>query len=266
MQRFSIFKQALISRRTTVAVSAVGLFLFALGYTSLYGSVSGHIGDLINNLPKGLESIFGDVSSASTPEGWINLELFGILAPMIVGILAITFGSSVIGKEEQDRTLELILSTPTKRSSILNQKVSAVLAQSVIISFSVWLGVAVGTLLFEFNISLLNSLWASVSLFLLGAVFGTFAVTAQSVTGKKTSGSGIASALFAVTYFGFIVSKLVDSLAKLKYISPFYYFDTEKILVSGPEFSRLLVLLLAFIIFYLVARISFAKRDTGASI
>lgn len=261
MNQFKIFKQSLSSRKVSTISCAIALFLFALLYAGLFKTMADQIHIFEKSFPQGLDAFFGSIATASTPEGWLNLELFGIFSPFVVAIAAITFGSAAIGKEEENHTLELILSTPTSRTKVLLQKTFAVLAQSLIISLFVYLGVALGSLIFQFHPSLVNTAVACLSLFLFGAFFGTLSLAVQALSGKKSAASGTSAGIFLLTYLSFVLSKLLDSLSWLRFTSPFHYFNSEGNLFGSFNMFGFLFPVFFSVIFILIAIVGFKRRD-----
>jgi ABC-2 type transport system permease protein len=136
-------------------------------------------------------------------------------------------------------------------------------AQAALIAGMTWGGVAIGTVLFNFDVSLVNVFWASFSAWLLGLVYGYFALAAQSLKGKRTFGAAAGAGFLALTYFFNLVADQVGALEFLKYLSPFYYFNVQNILLTGANITNFAVLALCAVAFYIVAYVKFMNRDTG---
>lgn len=258
----SIFLRTLRERRLSTAIYCAALFGFALMFAVLYKEFVGELEGVLDSFPESMSAFLGDLSAASTPEGWLGIELFGLFLPIILAVVGVGFGASAIGREEDEGTLELLLASPVSRHKIFVQKALAIAAQLGLVSLSVWLGVAVGSMFFDFDVSLGNVFFACVSAWLLGLVFGFTALAVQSVTGKRAKGLGIGAGVVVVTYIADVVSQLIDWLEFLKYVSPFYYFNELEILQNGYNAS-MLVLLAVVVVLYVIAHGAFVKRDTG---
>lgn len=261
--RSSIYSRTFKSRWVSMLACSVGLFLFALMYTSLFKSYQNSISSLVNNIPSGLSSILGDLNIASTPAGWLDLELFSLLMPMIIAILGIIYGSGSIGKEETSGTLELLLASPISRGRILAEKALAMATQLLLVALGGWAGSALGSVLFHFHVSLVNVLMASLLGWLLGLAFGSFGLMAQSFSGRRGWAVGFSSGFLVLSYVAYVLSGLVNYLHTLKYGSLFYYFDASSWLQGNYTWWHAAVLGGVAIIGYLVAHIRFYLRDTG---
>ncbi|MCA9349742.1 ABC transporter permease subunit [Candidatus Saccharibacteria bacterium] len=257
-----IMLRAIKKRRLSTIIYSAGLFSFAMMFAALFQDFAKDIDQLVATIPSGFEAFIGNMAAASTPPGWLAVELYGLFVPMILTIIGTGFGASAIGEEEDSGTLELLLASPISRSKILSGKVFAIMAQLGIVAGAVWSGIALGSLLFEFDISLNNVFQASLSGWLLGMSFGMATLAIQSITKSRSKALGIGSGIVATTYIANVVSKLVDYLGFIKYFSPFYYFDESYILHNGMR-SLSIILVILPVILFLIAYSSFRNRDTG---
>lgn len=259
----AVFARAIRERRVSILVTSLGMFAFAFMFASMHKTFTGDMQMFANSFPPEFSAFVGDLSAAASPEGFLNIELYSLVLPFAVAIMGIILGASVIGKEENSGTLELLLASPVSRSKIILAKFTAIVAALVIISLSAWLGVFVGQTFFVFAIDLKDVLLASLSVLLLGMFYATTALTGHNATGKSALGAGIGATLLALTYFANVISQLIDSLDYLKYVSPFYYMDTLNVLKGEGELINFIILFGASILLYSVAHIKFTKRDTG---
>ena len=132
-----------------------------------------------------------------------------------------------------------------------------------VVAMSVWLGVAIGTLLFSFDVSLVDTFWATAMSWILGMFFAFVTLAVQAMSGRRSLALGVGSALLAATYMLDVVSKLLESLDFLKYFSPFYYSSPPTVLLEGINIANFVGLVLAVGVLYFIAHIFFNKRDTG---
>jgi len=259
----AIFIKSIWDRKISTFVVGSSLLAFAFLFVALFETIAGELTGYLDSFPAEFSAIIGDLSNATTPAGWLSIELYSLFVPFAVCIIAIIAGANAIGKEEDSGTLELLLASPISRAKLFTQKSLAILTQVAVIGLMTWLGVYIGSLLFEFDVNLANVLWASISAVALGALFGSIALATQAVTGKRAMALGVASGVLAIGYALNILSSLVESLEWVKFLSPFYYFNVEDTLSSGVDFTKLAVLVVLTIALYIIAHIWFAKRDTG---
>jgi ABC-2 type transport system permease protein len=98
-----IFSIYVISRWKNILIWSVSMFILALVFAGLYDSFKGEITDMIGNAPKLMEAMIGPISEdAVTPEIWLGIELYGLLFPILLAVIAVSAGASAIGTEEEE--------------------------------------------------------------------------------------------------------------------------------------------------------------------
>jgi len=261
---YPIFSNYLLSRWISMFIWSICMFLLALMFTGLYESFSGEIDRMAETAPAALEAVWGgNLAYASTPEGWLGLELYGLMLPIVLSIVGVAAGASAIGNEEDSGTLELLLASPISRVVLISQKYGAAGAQIFIVAFSVWIGVMVGTWIFPFDVSLRDVLSASVMAWLLGFLSCSVTLLAQSVRGHKSVAISAGATFVAVSYVADILPKLIDSLSALKWVSVFFYYNGPDVLLNGIKPTYMAVIVVACVLIFALAAWMFNKRDTG---
>lgn len=259
----AIFIRSLRARWKSTLVWSLGLFALALLFAGLHQSFASEINDLVGLYPEDLQAFVGNISGAAEPAGWLGLQLYNIFLPFVVGAIGVGFGSSAIGKEEESGTLELLLASPISRGRILLQKAAAIEAQLAIIAGSLWLGVAIGSVIFPFDVSLLDVFWASFMGWLMGVFFGFGTLALQTLSGNRGFALSTGIAVLVIGYFADALAQLFDWLLFLQYFSPFYYYDGPGVLLNGLDAVSVAVLVGSSLLFYVIAHLAFTTRDTG---
>src|SRR5207253_2256088 len=131
----------------------------------------------------------GEVTSLDTLGGYITTRVLGIV-PLMLALWAMIVGVGLIRGEEQQGTMEMLLSTQQSRAKVLRQKVSALLVAEIAVIGLTGLGLAGGTpatsesldasafLLTLLNILALVSFWGAV-----GLLAGQFVVARRKASG-----------------------------------------------------------------------------------
>jgi len=260
----AVLSITLIQRWKSIVLWSSGMILVALIFTGLYDSFQSEIKSMIETAPAPLQAFYGvDSQDASSPAGWLGLELYGFILPIVLVIIGIGFGGSAIGEEENSGTLELLLSSPVSRSTILVQKALAIEIQLALVATSVWLGILIGTMLFPFDISLVRVFWASFMAWQLGGLMSCLALSVQNFTQSRSYAVGVGASVLLVSYLANILSNLLNSLDYLRYISPFHYYNGSNVLITGPYWVHILTLSTVSAALFVLALTIFAKRDTG---
>ena len=73
-------------------------------FTGLYDYFQNQIASMIEAAPPPLQAFYGvDLQNASSPAGWLGLELYGFILPIVLVIIATGAGGSIIGDEENKK-------------------------------------------------------------------------------------------------------------------------------------------------------------------
>ncbi len=104
----------------------IGVSVVAVLFSALFNKFSDQLSPFVNMMPAGMKAVVGDLAIGTTPEGWLSIELFPLVAMVGVVITAIILGAGVIGREEDSGTLELLLASRRTRVTIVLQKYAAI--------------------------------------------------------------------------------------------------------------------------------------------
>jgi len=87
--RNTIFGMAIWDRKVSIIITSSAMFLFALMYASMHHAFAGDMVALADSFPPELTAVFGDILAASTPAGFLNVELYSLFLPFTVAITGI---------------------------------------------------------------------------------------------------------------------------------------------------------------------------------
>lgn len=257
------------SRRTSifwwVFATVVLIAVLLLVYPSIRDQAT-QLNKVLNQLPAGLRTLktgSSDVDIAS-PIGYLNSQLYYVTLPLLFIILAISRGSGLLGRDEQDRTLELLLARPLSRGRLLLAKAAAgvmelfivaAVATAVTIGLARAVNMGIGT-----GVLVVTSLYTFLFALSFGAI--AFALTAAGRFGKRMS-TGIA---VVVSFGGYILaslSGLTHYLVNPAKLAPYHYFVPEQLLKGQGAAGLDIYLAGVFILTILVAYSGFRSRDIG---
>ena len=229
----TIFKHELRQGRSALIIWTAAIS-FMLGVCIvIYPEMSTQMGDI--------SAMFADMGSFSQAFGMdrINfgefLGFFGVECGNVLGLggafFAALLGISALAKEEKEHTAEFLLTHPVSRTRVITEKLSAVIAQIVILNLAVIAVTALSVLIIgeEADIKTFALLFLSFFLMQLEVAAVTFGISAFLRRGSLGIGLGLA----AVFYFMNIVANLIDETKFLKYITPFGYTESADIIADG---------------------------------
>lgn len=235
----------------------IGLFLVVfLVYPSIISSENIYmIDEMIKVFPEEILKAFNmDLSSIDTVFGWLKTEGF-VFVLLITGIYSGILGSSILLKEESDKTIEYLNSIPVKRKDIVLSKVFC--GMLYILSIIIILGIFnfIGLNLsgeFDKKTYLLLSItpfFSSITIFSICLFISTFAHKT-----KKTI--GVSLGIVFASYFFNMIAELSSKTEFLKYVSAFTLADIRNV-IANSSINVYMVLIsivisLLFIVFTII--------------
>lgn len=255
-------------RRTAILWWTIGSIIMMVTIIALYPSIrdqAAQMNQVINQLPpelRGLKTGGSASIDVGNPLEFLNSQLLYATMPMIWVILAITRGSNILGRDEQSRTLELLLSRPLSRTGLLLAKALALFLEFTIISgltLILLLGLAP---LFDLHIATSRLALATIYTAIFSLSFGyiAFALQAASIMTKRAA-TVVAVALGFGGYILASLSSLTDWLEAPAKVSPWHYFSPLTVLQGHWPRGLVLYIGLVFIIGSALALIGFRRRD-----
>jgi len=121
----SIVKWTCKQRKTSTiwwSVAVAGFIFINMIFYPTFKNDAEELQKSFENLSESALQFLGGSSDFFSPIGFINSQVFFIMLPMILGILAISLGAGLLAREEQDKTIEGLLARPVSRTGLLASK------------------------------------------------------------------------------------------------------------------------------------------------
>jgi ABC-2 type transport system permease protein len=176
-------------------------------------------------------------------------------------IFTIGFGSGAIAGEEEQGTLDLLLSNPVARWRVVLEKFGAMIIGTLLIAFVFWTALSIGGNIIDMSLHLGRLGAACFSAALLGIAYGAVALAVSAGRGRRGLSIGVAGALGVIGYLLNAMAPLIDWLEPYQDLSPFYYYISSDPLNNGLHAGHTGVLLGLAALFLIVALVTFRKRD-----
>ena len=260
----------LYQRRWSLLSYSIGALLFLILYVAIYPSFqseSAKFDELIRSYPKALLEAFNiQELRLTTIEGYVSVEHFSFVWPLMAMFFGLATAGAAIAGEVDKGTMSFMLSLPIGRVRMFLAKYfSAIISIVVFISISIVSFIPLARIM-NLSISVPNVLKTAVlSALFMWAVYCLGILISSIATEKSTVYFSVGGLLLAM-YVVKILSGLVNSLDKLKYVSLFYYYSPDRSLTSGQLSVN------AFIVFIVIGIVStasglylFTRRDVNAS-
>ncbi len=250
----------------------VGLFFWSIGMIALvasgmakFAAYSGNgqsIASVVDQFPRSVQIIFGlsgfDLSKAS---GFYGV-LFIYIALMAT-VHAVLLGTDIISKEERDKTSEFLFVKPISRAKIVSDKLLAGLINIVVLNLVTLFSSIYFVNLLGKGASINKDIVVLMAgLFYLQLIFFFAGTAIASACKKPKSAPSIATSVLLITFILSFLVNLNASLDKLKYLTPFKYFDARTLLADGrldPIYIAISISLIIFMI--IISYTTYSERD-----
>ena len=262
-----VARKTLRDQRRALVGWTIGMAGLVLMYAAFYPSIKGNASQLnryLESLPKAFKEMIGRAGDITSPAGYLQSEVFSIMAPLLLLIFAIGAGARATAGEEEAGTLDLLLATPIQRGRVVLEKFGAMVAAATGIGVVLWVALALAGPLAGLHVAFANLAAATISAVLLGIAFGSMALLIGCWRGHKGLSIAITVSLAVVTYLLDILAPLVERAKALQLLSPFYYYIGHNPLRDGFSVDHAFVLVAIAAVALVLALVAFDRRDLAA--
>lgn len=225
-------------------ISILSLILFATSFEFGAFQSNPEILEAFDGFEEMFAAIGGSLSNVSKPQGFLSLMSIYLYLPAAIygGLL----GSSIISKEEKNRTAEYLFTLPITRNQVLRSKVIAAMFYQILFVLMI---VVISTLIFyrydldsEFYIFMRNLF---VAITLISLIFMSIGMLLSSYLKQYKRSGSITLGILIGSYMLNMLVGVIEELEFLKYFIPFQYFTAEEMVNNNIE---LIFVFLSFVI------------------
>ena len=251
-------------RRSRGAMIGWGLGLAVLTITmgSLFDMIAGNTSLMdayIEALPE-FAAIF-DIGGMNTPTGWLDVEYFSFM-PLIIGLFATGVGASLLARDEERGTLDLILAHPVSRTTLFWSRLLATTLVTIMLLLISWASLLLPMTWSEnFTIPAFGLLLPFVSLFGILMFFMTLALLFSMLLPARSMASMLAGTLVVASFFVTLLSRAVAQLERAADFSPMTYLETSTAIENGLNWTWFGVFLTIDLVLALISWQLFQRRD-----
>jgi beta-exotoxin I transport system permease protein len=236
-------------------------------YLSLYPSIGAidEMRRLLESMPPAVRAMFAaEGADISTPAGYLNVEMFTFVVPLLVFAMTLTAGGGATAGEEERGTLELLLANPVPRWRVVVEKFAGMAFLGAVVAAGVWLALALTASAASIELALDKVAAALVSAWLLGLAVGSIALALGALTGNRAFSIGVALGVAVLGFFLNALGPLVDALKPWRVLSPHYHYLGYDPLANGLDASHALVLAGMTFVLLILAVVAFERRNLNA--
>jgi len=256
-------------RRSRGAIIGWGLSLGALGYFMMgfYDTLAeqrSSLEQLISQYPPEFMAFFGSTENMFSPAGYLSVEFFSLM-PVVLGIFAVTAGSSLIVGDEEGGILDLVMSYPVNRSSLFFGRLLGFAVTLAAILAITWLAFIGGVAASEgMDIPPVELMRPFINLYAVIFLFGTSSVLLSMILPSRSIAGMLAGILMVASYFIQSLSTINADLERIADFLPLKYYQSGYAL-EGLNGDWLVGLFSFGLLFAVTAWALFLRRDIRVS-
>lgn len=225
----------------------IGLVVLMLSLYPVFQNSFSQMEDLMSIFPDGFLKVFGiggadglDISSAY---GWYGMEGY-LFVVLIGGSYAALLGSGILSKEEDDKTIEFLLSKPISRNHLLIGKGLVVFVNLLLLNITMFITLSITFLIIAPTYEFMTIFMISIGPLLLQVIFAAIAMLISLFVTKSRTVMSASMGLVMGLYFVEIIATLTDKLNFLKYFTV-YEFVNNVSLINHHQIEPIYLLISA---------------------
>jgi ABC-2 type transport system permease protein len=220
------------------------------------------INEYVKDLPEALRGMFaGGELDIVSPAGYLNSQVYALLAPLVLLIFAVGAGAGAVAGEEERGTLDFLLAHPLRRRDYVVQRALALGVLVATLTALLLASVALGSWVVDLDIGLGRLGAASASVGLLALLFGIVALAAGSVRPGRAQAIAVAAGLAVASWLLDGFGQAVDALEPWRPLSPYYQAVGRNPLREGASWTAWAALTAATAVLAAVAAAGLERRD-----
>lgn len=241
--RFPVLLAQLRADRRPLLLWSVAVGTVAAVYTLAYSAVGSAKSSVVGSLPPALVEAL-NLGAIGTPGGFLASTVYGLLGPALLIVHAVGRGAKLFAGQEEDGTLELVLTAPVSRGQVYRERLAAVWLGTLVLVVVLTAVVLVLSTATGMGVAVADVLAGSAGLALLVLGIGAVAFGVGAATGRRpvalAAGSGLAVLAYLANALGAVLG-----WGWLSAVSPWsWYLGGDPLTdgLDGPGLAELAVL------------------------
>lgn len=253
----NVFTKTLYDLRWTLLAFCVGLSVLAFFILYIYPSVAKEQSAILQGLSAQMAQSLG---LAASPNGFLSIQMFSF-QPLYLAVFLIIVTSAAIAGEEGDNTLGQLLARPIPRWRILTEKALAIVVGLIAITAATAAGAVIGAEVAGVDISLRDLAWSIANTAPFGFWLVGFGLFCSAIFRRRMTAALAATAVVVAAYMMNSLSDFVSTVKTYNRFSPMYYYSWGEPLLKRVRWDNIATLLIAGLIFYVLALVAFQRRE-----
>lgn len=244
----------------TIALTALILLMMSVYPSFRQDAVN--LEAMMDLFPEALAKVFGlDKLSMAEPIGYYATEPY-FMVLLFGSLYAAILGSSILSKEEDDKTIEFLLARPLSRNRMLANKLLALLI--LLGLFNLGIGLVAFASFAAFDVGAYSSatlLRLVIAPLLAHITFASLAFSLSLFFARRKSATSLAIGMVIGLYFVDVLATLSKKFEVLRYFTPYYYVEATGIVHDGIKPLNVLALLGVTVVAIAASFWAYNRRD-----
>jgi len=260
--RFRITIQTIKDNMRTTIILTFLFSVMAIMYTGIYPAFKDMMQDMMQSTALEQFSFIPGYEDMASYVGFLNIEMYQIFYILILGIIIGFIAASIISKEIESKTIDLLMSNPVSRKQIVFEKFFGLIPMMLIINFVVMFTIIGMTVVIDEELNFWYLFLTHViSIFYFLAVIA-IGVLISTVFNEKMKSSITMMAVIVGMFILDSVSQTVQDYKNLGLISLKHYYNPYDALKFGEiDVAGTIVLFVVTIQVLVIAMIYFEHKD-----
>lgn len=228
----NIVKRELKSNLKSMIIWSLAIAFLVTIWMIEYESFAGNpaLNDFLAAMPQEMLGALGmqdfTLTSLNGFIGSISLYLY-----LLLGMQAILLGSSIISKEERDRTAEYLFTLPVSRRRVIAGKTISAIINLATLNIITLITMILSTIAYDKGENFYSFIGIMfLAIFIIQMIFLSIGMFVSAVNKRHKRSGNISVSILMITFIVSSLINMVDSVDFLKYITPFKYFESSYIL------------------------------------
>ena len=240
----------------------IALFAYCLMIASMFSTIEAmgqEMEQLLASYPPEFMAFFPDIQNFASPIGFFD-TYFNSMMHFIIGIFAAGAAARLLVREEEDGTLDLVISYPISRSKLFSGRFLAFTTSLLIILLGCWIGWAIPAKRVGLDLAYVDLLLALLPLFAILILFGGLALLFSLVLPSSRLASGLSAGLLVGNFLLVGLSELNEDLRPIFDLTPLKFYQGAQI-INDPNWTWFFGLIGAAMLLVIGAWRIFLRRD-----
>ena len=253
----NVFTKGVLDRWKPPLIAAVSLAVLLVFGMAVYRGIDVAFWD---DLPEAFREVFGIPAGAGVGSLAYG-AIYSGYGMLMMAAVALAGGAVSISGEEKGGTAGLLLGNPVSRTNMALSKAAALAAVTAAGFIILWLAGMATPVMLDVEIGTMDVNALVVMMFVNALFYGFFGFALSGWTGRSPLAAGVSGGVMVISFLAVGLLPLVDELAGLAKVFPWYYFSSGDPLFNGISWRDFGILAAGIVAFLIVGVVGVSRRD-----